>query len=150
MTDRRPWGSTGALLVTVLALSAALSGCREVEAAAPAIHEPAVVEEVAGLEVKRVHFDRRGAQQVGLRTAAVVRDGNRTVVPYAALIYDQQGASWVYRTRGPLTYQRHAVVVDRIEGNRVWLEDGPPPGAEVVTRGAAEVYGAELDIAGSH
>ena len=30
------------------------------------------------------------------------------------------------------------------------LAAGPPPGTEVVTVGAAEVYGAELEIAGGH
>ena len=42
------------------------------------------------------------------------------------------------------------MVVDRIEGDRVLLSDGLGPGAEVVTVGAAEVYGAELGIGGGH
>ena len=37
--------------------------------------------------------------------------------------------------------------VDRIAGDRVLLEDGPPAGTKVVTVGAGEVYGTELDIA---
>jgi len=56
----------------------------------------------------------------------------------------------VYTTAKPLTFEREPVTVDRIEGNRVLLSDGPPAGTKVVTRGATEVYGAELDIAGSH
>ncbi len=42
------------------------------------------------------------------------------------------------------------VKVDRIEGNRVVLTNGPAARTAVVTVGAAEVYGAELEIAGSH
>ena len=45
---------------------------------------------------------------------------------------------------------RADVVVDRIDGDRVLLTEGPRPGSRVVTVGAAEVYGAELEIAGSH
>jgi hypothetical protein len=32
----------------------------------------------------------------------------------------------------------------------VLLKDGPPAGTKVVTVGAAEVYGTEIDMAGSH
>ena len=45
---------------------------------------------------------------------------------------------------------RAEVKVDRIDGDRVLLSEGPPAGTKVVTVGAAEVYGAELEIAGSH
>jgi multidrug efflux pump subunit AcrA (membrane-fusion protein) len=100
--------------------------------------------------VQRVTFDERGAEQVSLRTATVRRQGKRTVVPYAALIYDGQGASWVYTSPDPLTFVRVAVDVVRIEDDRVLLRDGPRPGTSVVTTGAAEVYGAELEIAGGH
>jgi hypothetical protein len=49
-----------------------------------------------------------------------------------------------------LTFLRAHVVVDRIEGDLVMLSGGLAPGTEVVTVGAAEVYGAELGIAGGH
>lgn len=137
-------------LVLALALTTGLVGCRQVEEAAAEVHQPSVVEEVSGREVKRVRFDERAAEQVELRTAPVVRAGPRTVVPYAALIYDDQGKSWVYTVVAPLTFERHPVVVDRVEGGRARIQIGPPVGTEVVTTGAAEVYGAELDIAGSH
>ena len=42
------------------------------------------------------------------------------------------------------------VTVDRIEGKRVFVSKGPAAGTKVVTVGATEVYGAELEIAGSH
>jgi hypothetical protein len=71
-------------------------------------------------------------------------------VPYAALIYDQQGVVWVYTNPSPLTFQRVEVVVDRIVDDLAMLKDGPAPGTLVVTIGATEVYGAELDVAGGH
>ena len=45
---------------------------------------------------------------------------------------------------------RRPVTVERIDAGRVFLTRGPAAGTTVVTTGAAEVYGAELEIAASH
>ena len=127
-----------------------VAGCKEVEEASATVHEPATVEEVAGLDVKRVTFDQAGADRVSLRTAQVRKTARGSVVPYAALIYDAQGVAWVYTNPAPLTFQRAKVVVDRVADDVVWITDGPPPGTRVVTVGSTEVYGAELEIAGGH
>ena len=71
-------------------------------------------------------------------------------MPYAALIYDGQGVTWVYTNAKPLTFLRAKVVVDRVEGDVVLLSDGVLPGTAVVTVGATQVYGAELGIEGGH
>ncbi len=125
-------------------------GCKEVDDAPAPVHQPATVEEVAGLDVKRVTFDQAGADRVSLRTAEVRTTASGTVVPYDALIYDPQGVAWVYTNPAPLTFQRAKVVVDRVADNVVLLTEGPAPGTRVVTVGSTEVYGAELDIAGGH
>ena len=140
------------LLAVVVAITAgaATAGCTEVEAPAQHVHQPAHLEPVEGTDLQQVNFDQRAAEQVALQTATVERRGNHTVVPYAALIYDGSGASWVYTSPEPLTYVRAAVEVARIVDDRVMLRNGPPVGTTVVTRGAAEVYGAELEIAGGH
>ena len=73
------------------------------------------------------------------------------MVPYAALIYDKQGKSWVYSVTRPLTYLRVSVVVkEEVDEDSMALSAGPPAGSEVVTRGATEVYGAELGMDGNH
>jgi len=137
--------------LAALALVLALSGCKEVESASAAVYEPAKVEEIADeFGVKQVTLTEEGASRIDLATATAQQVGPHTVVPYAALIYDGQGASWVYISAQPLTFLRTAVVVDRIEGDAVLVSEGLRPGAEVVTVGAAEVYGAELGIAGGH
>lgn len=76
-------------------------------------------------------------------------EGSRTmqkVVPYSALLYDPNGNTWVYKLSEPLTFVRHQVGVDHIEGDMAVLSDGPATGTSVVTVGAAELYGAELGI----
>jgi hypothetical protein len=72
------------------------------------------------------------------------------VVPYEALIYEPDGKTYVYEVRKPREYLRAEIKVDRIKGNRVLASDSPPAGTHVVTVGAPEVYGSELEIAGSH
>ena len=89
--------------------------------------------------------------RVGLQTSRVTASGPDLVVPYAALIYDKQGKSWVYTVSRPLTYLRVSVVVkEEVDEDSMALSAGPPAGTEVVTRGATEVYGAELGMDGNH
>lgn len=139
------------LLAVSLVLGAAgvaLSGCTEVETEASHGYEPSKLEEIKGSEdLKRITFTREGAQRVRLETAQVESKGGQRVVPYAALIYDPEGKTYVYVSPEPRTFLREAVKVDRIDGDRMLLSDGPPTGTEVVTVGVAEVYGTELEIA---
>ena len=153
MSGARTGGSSAravGLLAGVLSAGLLLAGCKEVEEASATVHEPATVEEVAGLDVKRVTFDQARRRPCLAAHRAVRRTARGTVVPYAALIYDAQGIPWVYTIPAPLTFQRAEVVVDRIADDVVWITDGPPPGTRVVTVGSTEVYGAELEIAGGH
>jgi hypothetical protein len=129
---------------------AALLGCSEVDDASTGGYEPARLARVGDSGLKRVTFTAEGARRTGLRTATVRRSGRHRVVPYDALIYDGEGRSYVYLSLEPLTFVRAGVEVDRVERDRVLLTDGPPAGSEVVTVGATEVYGAELEIAGGH
>jgi hypothetical protein len=125
-----------------------VTGCREVEEQSSSSYEPAKLEAVKGTDdVKRVTFTAEGAERVGLRTAPVRRHGRQRVLPYAAVLYDPQGRTYVYTSSRPLSYVREEIEVDRIEGDRVLVSAGPPVGTRVVTVGTAEVYGAELEIA---
>jgi hypothetical protein len=134
------------------AATVAVSGCKEVESESATGYEPAKLEEIEGKgdEIKRVVFTAEGAERTGLQTAKVRSEGGRLVLPYESLIYDAEGATWVYTNTGKLTYLREQVKVDHIAGDRVVLKDGPAAGTAVVTVGTTEVYGTELEIAGSH
>ncbi len=146
---RRPRLLVAGLVVVMAALP--LAGCKEVESESAAGYEPAKVEAVKGgdKDLKRVTFTAEGVARTGLQTARVERVGKHTVVPYAALLYGAEGNTFVYTSPSRRSYLRASVEVDRIEGNRVLLTAGPSTGTEVVTVGAAEVRGAELEIAGS-
>jgi hypothetical protein len=137
--------ATGLLLVVP---GLPLAGCAEVETEATVSYQPATVEPLAGSDVKRVTFTAEGARRTGLETAPVRADGDRTLVPYAAVIYDPEGRTFVYTSPERLTYVRREIAVESIEGDAAFLSEGPAAGTEVVTTGAAEVYGAELEIGG--
>lgn len=136
------------LVCLVLATAALpIAGCTEVETETATGYEPSTLEPVKGNDdLQRVTFTEEGARRIDLQTAAVRRSGKHKVVPYAALLYDPEGKTYVYTSPKPLEYLREEVKVDRIEGQRVLVSRGPPAGTEVVTVGAAEVYGTELEV----
>src|SRR5439155_95919 len=68
----------------------------------------------------------------------------RTVVPYGAVYYDAQGATWVYVNTAPRTFERQKIGIERVIGDLAVLSEGPPVKTAVVTVGAALLYGAEV------
>ena len=131
-------------LVSLSACSEASSGY-DYETASH--HVPAKLESIKGTDVQRVIFDAEAAERVGLKTAPIRQNGQEIVVPYGAVIYDADGNTYAYTSPKPLTFVRWEIDVDRVVGNSAMLSDGPPVGTEVVTVGAAEVYGTEFEVA---
>lgn len=66
------------------------------------------------------------------------------VVPYNAVYYDAKGQPWVYVSPKPLTYERQRITVQRVVGPLAVVSDGPAVGSQVVTVGAALLYGTEI------
>ena len=139
----------GLLLV---AAGASLSACSEAPSSSyssetASHHEPAKLEPIKGTDVKRVVFSAEGAKRVGIQTVTIHQNGQGKVIPYAALIYDPKGNTFAYTSPEPLVYVREKVKLDHVDGDRVVLSGGPPPGTKVVSVGAAEVYGTEFEVA---
>jgi len=125
-------------LLTGLALLGTGCGGRSVEGSS----EPAKVEKVGGRA--GVVLTAEAAKRLGVETARVRNgQGARTVIPFAAVLYDPDGATWTYTSPKPLVYVRKNISVDRIDGNRAILKSGPPSGTPVVTVGATEIWGVE-------
>jgi hypothetical protein len=134
-----------------VAAALALSACKEAEEEAAEGYAPSHIEAVKGSDdLQHITFTEEGARRTDVRTAEIRRAGKHTVIPYEALIYNDEAKTFVYTSPKPLEYLRAPVTVDRIEGKRVLLTDSPRVGTKVVTRGASEVYGTEIDMAGSH
>jgi len=166
MSARRVGSSTGQLGRSALARSAAVvllltglvvTGCsRSGAQEATSQDEPAVVTTVSGTEdLHQIRLTKDGASRIGLTLATVsaampnAADGpNPTSVAAGAVIYDQNGATWVYVQQQPLTYQRTQVILSRVAGDTATLRSGPPVGTEVALLGVAELKGAEEGVPG--
>jgi hypothetical protein len=139
------------LMVPLVVAGLALAACHQ-NAATPAKIKPATVEHVEGQEVSRITLTQRAAERLDIKTVTVLtpqltRSGaRRPVVPYAAVLYDAKGVTWVYTSPANLVYVRHRITVDYIEGDQAVLTDGPPAGTQVVTQGGQELFGAEFEI----
>jgi hypothetical protein len=116
--------------------------------------DPTRVEAVAGTDdLHRVILTAEAAERLDVQTVPVGEgEGEgmkqRTVVPYAAVLYETNGETWAYTSPEPLTFVRHRIVVESIDGDRAVLSEGPPAGTEVVTVGVAELFGAEYGVGG--
>lgn len=71
-------------------------------------------------------------------------DEPRLTIPRTAVLRDIHGATWAYERTAPRTYRRTRVLVDFTEGDTAVLAYGPAEGTEVVTAGAAELFGTEF------
>jgi hypothetical protein len=131
----------------LIAAGVSLSACGEESGETESGYESAELETIKGTDVKRVKFSAEGAKRVGLQTAEIRADGQRKVIPYAAVIYDPEGNTFTYTSPERLNFVRQEIEIDRVDGDRVMLSGGPPAGTEVVTVGAAEVYGTEFEVA---
>jgi hypothetical protein len=143
MKHRRSRWIVTALFAGVTLLLAACQGSAD-----EASDQAAVVEEVQGADVSRITLTPQAAGRLDIKTSAVERKAGATVIPYAALYYSPTGETWTYTNPEGLTFVRQRIAVDRIDGNRVVLSKGPPPGTKIATVGVAELYGAESGIGG--
>jgi hypothetical protein len=138
------------VLVLAVAAAASLLPATAPRAASPAeaaLVRPARIEPIAGTNLRRIILTDRAAQRLDVQTSEVMQDpSGERIVPYASVLYDLAGASWVYTSPEPRTFVRHRVSIVRINGLNAYLEDGPPVGTRVVTVGVSQLYGAEKGV----
>jgi len=114
--------------------------------------QPAHVAHIEGTELSHLTLTPKAMERIDVQTAYVQEarvsrsSEPRKVVPYAAVLYDAAGRTWVYTRPEPHGFVRHQVTVDYIEGNLAVLSEGPPVGTEIVTVGSAELYGTEFEV----
>src|SRR4029450_3838023 len=117
-------------VLMVAAFTAFLAApCASALAAETAVKKvmPARVEATSDAKIMKVTLTPKAAERLGVMIDEVRADpSGRRIVPYASVLYDLTGKTWVYVSADPLTFVRGAVVIDTIKGDNVYLTDGPP------------------------
>ena len=125
------------------------TSCTSALAAETAVKKilPARVEATNDAKIMKVTLTPKAAERLGVVIDEVRADpSGRRIVPYASVLYDLTGKTWVYISADPLTFVRGAVVIDTIKGDNVYLTDGPPTGTKVLAAGVPQVFGSEVKV----
>ena len=85
----------------------------------------------------------RPGQRIGVQLALVGEDQGITA-PRKSIIYDIYGGTWVYVQTADHVFERRRVLIRYMMGDRVVLAEGPAADTQVVTDGAAELFGTEF------
>ena len=103
---------------------------------------PSQLEPIEGSDLQRVILTEKAAERIGVETTPA----SGTEVPYAAVIYDIEGNTWIYTMTEPLTFVRQPIVIEHIEGDTAILAESLPSDFDVVTVGVVEIYGTETGV----
>jgi hypothetical protein len=135
------------MLGTLLCALISTQACGGEAVAAAPMSTASRVEKIDGSELKRVILSEQASKRLDIRTGKTAQDASGMMTaPYAALIYDGKGRTWVYTNPERLVFVRALVIVDSIQGPNAILKEGPQAGTTVVVSGVAELFGAESGI----
>ena len=87
----------------------------------------------------------RPGQKVGVRLRLTDQQEN-LVVPYASILYDMSGSTWLYENTEPRVFVRRRIEVHHVQDKYAILSRGCEIGTNVVTAGAAELFGTEFGV----
>jgi hypothetical protein len=138
------------MAVVMLVACMLIAACGQASEATTEENHPVTVKQLEGTDPTRETLTEDAAKRLDIQTTAAIQADvggvKRTAIPYASIIYDTEGATWVYLNPEPLTFVRHPITVDDIKGDVAYLADALPAGSSVVTVGVAELYGAESEF----
>jgi hypothetical protein len=129
------------ILVTLVFAGLLLSACGPKAAASEKI-APSKLEPIEGTDLSKVILTEKAAERIGVETVSA----SGTSVPYAAVIYDTEGNTWIYTNPEPLTFVREPIMIESIEGDTAFLSESLPGELNVVTVGVIEIYGTETGV----
>ena len=146
------WGRNRRILAVIGLAGLLLAACSGAPPESASKEAAVVVEKNEATGISRLALSAKAADRLGIATAPVAAApaGRGTAVPYSAVVYDKDGATWAYTNPEGLVYLRAAITVDRIAENLAILSSGPPVGTSVVTVGTAELWGVETGVGGGH
>lgn len=141
MQARQRW-----MVVAPVVIGLTLFGCTQPPEKLAKRQGPATVTAIDGSKVKQVAITEQAAGRLGIKMAAITEEAGSKVIPYSAVVYDENGATFAFTSPAAFTYVRSSITVATITGEKAFLTDGPATGTEVVTVGTAELYGTEQGL----
>jgi hypothetical protein len=132
-------------IIATIAAGMLLLGCKGEAVGTKTVGRPATVEKLDG-GITRIKLTESAAKRLGIRLEELKKGEQRLEASYAVIVYDNHGGEWAYAMRQPNVFERAPVNIERVEGDKVYLVDGPPPGTKLVTAGAAELLGIEFGV----
>ena len=111
---------------------------------APPTADPLAMTADVYYEIANATLELRPGQRLSVTLPRKTSGKRGLAVPVSALLYDLYGGTWVYVSEGPHVFRRQRVELIEIAGREAVLSRGVPPGANVVTQGAAELFGTEF------
>jgi hypothetical protein len=129
------------LIIVLLIAAALLAACGPKTTSVEKV-EPSKLEPIDGTDLSRVILTEKAAERIGVETV----QASGLEVPYAAVIWDTEGNTWIYTNPEPLTFVRAPIVIDHIEGDTAFLAEELDSAITVVTVGVAEIYGTETGV----
>jgi hypothetical protein len=143
---RTRFGLTLAAVVTAC-LPAACTGASPEEEEEVELFQTKLVELKAYPGHHSVTLGKVGAERADVGTTQVTGSNGRRELPYAALLYNADGSTFVYTATGPRTFRYTPIRLLEVVGNNtIAFTGGPTPGTPVVTSGVPQVHGADIQL----
>ncbi|MFO0911903.1 MAG: HlyD family efflux transporter periplasmic adaptor subunit [Pirellulales bacterium] len=129
-------------IVTALTSKPGMTGVAAKRTEAPPTADPMAATVDAYFSIENVGGRYRPGERVAVQLL-LDRKRESLVVPWAAVVYDVYGGTWIYERTGELTFVRRRVIVREVYREQAILDNGPPAGTKVVVAGTAELFGTE-------
>lgn len=127
------------------------AGTRAVHSLQPIAAPPTANAATSTVDLYYVIGNADSAFQPGERMIVSIPAKGETralVIPQTAVVYDIHGDAWVYLAKGNNTFVRRRIAIHRIRDAVAVIASGIDQGDQVVTQGAAELFGVEFGTAG--
>lgn len=132
------------IIAAAMMASMTLVGCGNVGSEAEGM-AAATVEKTDG-GINRITLLASSSKRLGIQFVELTSNGGMLEAPYDVVLYDNFGKEFVYTSPKPNVFRRTPIKVDRVEGDTVYISEGPATGTKVVTYGAAMLLGIEAGV----
>lgn len=132
-------------LVFTITLFSTFSACTGEHAKEKKI-APAKVDAGEAGALPTVVLTPEAENRIGVSVLKAETSGVSAKIATSAIIYDLNGKTWVYVRKNNQSYIRVHVELKQISEKTAWVQSDALANADVVVRGAAELYGTEHGV----